>query len=119
MRLAAALVCAIPLLTLAACGSDLSQETFPTEVAPVICDQTRTCALGYFESEYRDEDDCLTTIEEQFSVEGSENDAKGCVFDIEEAKACIEALKGATCEQWFEGDAIEDCADVWTCASGA
>lgn len=117
MRPASALCRSLSLVVLAACGGDLTQETFPTEVAPVICQQTRTCALGYYESEYRDEDDCISQVEEQYSAEGTENDAAGCVFDLEEAEACVEALKGATCEEWFEGDALEDCADVWTCAS--
>ena len=106
----------IPTVLLTACGGEVSQEDFPAEFAPLWCDQQRTCARGFFESEFRDEQDCISSVQEDKEALGEQNDAAGCVFDAEEAQACLIAIREASCEDWYEGEAEEDCAEVWTCA---
>lgn len=104
-----------PALLLAACGGEVTQDEFAAEFAPLWCDQQRACARGFYESEYRDDEDCVTSVQEDKESESEANDAAGCVFDADEAQACLAAIREATCEEWYEGDADEDCADVWTC----
>ncbi len=108
----------LPALLLVACGGAVTQEDFAAQYAPLWCDQQRTCALGAYESEFRDKDDCETTVLEDKETESEANDAAGCAFDADEAEACLAAIREATCEDWYEGEVDEDCAEVWTCAGG-
>jgi hypothetical protein len=103
------------LLLCVACGTDLDASNFPDEIAPIVCDKTEVCALGYFESTWRDQDDCIAEIAEEWRTIGTEMDAQGCVFDAEEAAACMDSFQEADCEAWYEQSPDEDCADVWVC----
>lgn len=113
MRLLLALA---PLAT--ACSTGLvSEEAFPADYGQALCQKQEECSRGFFESTYADRDHCADQWTDVKAAENEQNLNAGCEFDPEEAARCLRNLQQATCEDFYEGDALQFCADVWTCGT--
>ena len=96
------------------CGlGAITEDTLPARVAGPYCDNLRRCNRGYFDSEFSDMADCVDETEEDFEDLVEEADDYGCDFDEDEARECVQSLRSSSCEDWYEGDTLDDCSDVF------
>ena len=104
-------VLVLPLLV--GCG-EIDHRDYVASRASAECAKYRTCAQGYYESEFRDHDDCLDDVGDALNdLEDTVYD--GCDYDGVEARACVSRIRGMSCEDFAEGDAGSACDLVWDC----
>ncbi len=106
---------ALMLATLLAtgCGS-LDHKDYVDQRAAAECKQLSVCARGYYESEFRDMDDCVNDWGDD--LDDLEDVAfDDCDFDGKEASACVSRIRGLSCEDYAEGDSQGACDLVWDC----
>jgi hypothetical protein len=102
----------LPLLT--ACGiGNVTEENFAAKAPGPVCNRIHECDLGYFESEFKDIKDCEDEYEHDFEDLMEAADDADCDFDADEARLCLQTIQKSTCEEWYEGDAFDDCDDVF------
>ena len=103
------------LLTLAVSGcGDIDHNDYVDARATAECNRTRTCAQGFFESAYRDLDDCVKERGDQID---DFDDAlpRSCDYDGTEGRACIKRINAMSCEEFAEGAIGQACDLVWYC----
>ena len=105
------------LLMLAACNSvgKVDEDNYAEKSAEVYCRQIEKCSRGFFESEYSDYADCVDEATNDFEDTMEAADDANCDFDEDEAQACLDTFASSTCEDVYEGDAYDDCEDVFDC----
>jgi len=106
---------ALWLVVLAAgCAGELGHNDYVDQRAAVECRKLEKCALGMFESEYRDLEGCEEDVADLLD-DLEDTVFNDCDFDGSEASACISRLGSMGCEAYAEGDASEACDLVWDC----
>lgn len=100
-------------LTATACYPVNNEDAFASSSAKAGCRALQKCSLAGFLEEYRDMADCVderTDDNEEFNEIA---DDRGCDYDEDEAKNCIDALLeyASTCED--ADDIADECEKVW------
>lgn len=72
----------------------------------------RSCARGYFESEYRDQDDCVDEVGDDLD-DHDDNLPDSCDYDGAEASACVSRIRSMSCEEYAEQGSSRACDLVW------
>lgn len=105
---------------LAGCSGvgDVSEDNFAEKYGEVFCRQAQKCYRGYFESEFSDMEDCIGETEEAAEDAMDLADAANCDFDEGEAEEFLKELNGASCEEFYEGDAFSNGDQVFDCDGG-
>jgi hypothetical protein len=102
-------------LIAAGCGAIGTPDDLAEALAEAECQQIERCALGLYEATYSSDDDCLT---ERGDVIDDDNDLYAqldCTFLPDEARACVQRIRGLSCEDWALGRAGLACDLVWSC----
>lgn len=100
---------------LAACGvGTITEENFAEKTADTFCPVVKECNRGFFDAEYGGEmkecrEETIDDVEDAMELA----DDADCDFDADEAKLCLETFRASTCEEFYEGDATDDCEDVF------
>ena len=95
------------------CGG-LSHRDYLEARSTVECKKIRTCQLGYYESEYRDFEDCVDDRQDdQDDIDDTVYD--GCDYDDIEARACVSRINSMGCEDYVENGPASACDLVWDC----
>ena len=82
------------------------------------CNRIQRCDLGFFESEYNSDEDCLDDVTERLdAVTDIQKDAD-CTYIPEEAGRCVRRVRRMACEEWAEGEIGGACDLVWDCTGG-
>ena len=100
---------------LTACGPIDDEDDYAESRAAVECAQVERCELGYFESEYRDRDDCVDERAEKIQEANDAQDDRGCSYVPEQAGHCVRRIRSFDCEEWAVGQANAACDLVWNC----
>ena len=98
------------------CGS-VDEENFAAERAAAECQVKRRCFRAEYEGEYDGSlDECEEELTDQYKQEASEL-YDGCDFDEETAVECINAIRTATCGEFWDSseEIFEDCQVVFSC----
>lgn len=106
------------LLLVAACGSIEERADYVDRRAAAECGQIERCELGFFESEYRDRDDCIDERSKQLDEASDALNDQDCTYVPEQAGACVSRIRSFDCEEWAEGEAASACDLVWNCLEG-
>ena len=95
------------------CGN-LTHNDYVEARASAECKKIAVCHTGFFDSEYRDHDDC---VKEFGNVLDDLEDTvfNDCDYDGDEARRCTSRVNGMGCEDYAEGDASRACDQVWNC----
>lgn len=111
------LLSAFALSTLGACVSvgNVTEDNFAEKSAQLGCKMLEKCNRGYFESEYSDQADCIDELEEDTEDMMDAADDADCDFEEDEAQKCLDTFAASTCEEYYEGDAWDDCEDIFDC----
>jgi hypothetical protein len=104
--------CVLALAALTACGT--SEGGFLEDYTRVSCDRAKDCYPDDFETVYGTEADCRDEFAEFFD----EDAFADCEFDRGEANDCLDAVRGASCEEIESGDAWSACDGVYTECAG-
>lgn len=104
---------------LVGCGR-VNETRWPERAARASCDFAERCAEANFFYRFGDRATCraenLSALEEEAAVAS----AAGCVFDREQARACLQALGQSCRDAGLAGDALTDpCVRVWNCTDGS
>ena len=103
-----------PVLLLTSClVGNIDEDSLPAQYAGPICKNLQRCERGYFESEYSDMADCRDEVADNLEDLVDYADDQDCDFDEDEAKECLQSINSVSCEDWYEGDASDDCEDVF------
>ena len=99
------------------CIGNVDEDNYAEKYSPVYCTQTKECYRGYYDSEWSDMNDCIENVRDDLEDLIDDMDDNGCDFQDKEAKECLLDIADANCEDYFEGDAFEDCGinKVWDC----
>lgn len=98
-------------LSAAACGQ-LDHKDYVNARAEAECKNLRSCARGYFESEYKDYEDCVDEVGD--TIDDRDDDLpKECDYDGVEARECVSRIRSMTCEEYVEGSTSSACDLVW------
>ena len=75
------------------------------------------CNRGYFDSEWSDMQDCTDDVTDDVGDLIDDMDDLNCDFDDSNAQECVETFVAADCEDFYEGDAFDDCgvSEIWDC----
>lgn len=104
-----------PLLLLG-CGGIEEQGDYELARAEAECRQLERCELGYFESEFRDMEDCVDDREDRFHDADNELDDADCIYDPDQAAFCVDRIEAMGCEDWARsGNGNKACDLVWDC----
>ena len=103
----------LALLTLFGCG-ELDHNDYVDARASAECKKTRICAEGYFESTYRDLDDCERERGDQID-DADDNLPRSCDYDGLEGRECVQRINNMPCEEFAEGAIGAACDLVWHC----
>ena len=98
----------------AGCGVE-DEADYVASRADAECTRLQACALGYFESEYGDAEDCVDERADDLDEAGKALEDAGCDFELDEAGACVTRIRSLSCEDWAENDHAAACDLVWTC----
>jgi len=102
---------------MAGCLGIVDEDNYAEKYSPLFCSKTKECYRGYYDSEWADMNDCIEDVRDQYEDVIDQMDDNNCDFEDKKAKECLLDLSDANCEDYFEGDATEDCAfnKVWDC----
>ena len=100
---------------LVGCGPIEKEKDYINARAAAECRQLERCALGFFESEYRDRDDCEGEVADDIEDYNDAQDDNGCDYIPEEAGHCVHRVRSMSCEEWGEGEVGSACDLVWNC----
>lgn len=90
-------------------GTPLDQDSYFDELAETTCKVNKDCFKAYYESEWDDLEECVDDHVDL--LDDAKDYYEDCDFDEDQAKACLDAMRGAECGEFLdEGDA-EDIAD--------
>lgn len=104
-------VFAVTMLT--ACG--VSEDDYSTLRGQAECKKIRTCQLGLYEFEYRDDlQVCTDKLGDRLDARAEDLLAE-CVYDGKEAAKCLSRIRGLSCEAFVEGRAADACDRVYDC----
>ena len=95
------------------CGS-LDHKDYTLKRGAAECGKYATCAKGYYESEFRDIDDCIDDLSDDLD-DRSDTIFDNCEYDGNEASSCVSRIRNLSCEDFSEGDAQGACDLVWDC----
>lgn len=106
-----------PCLVFLACGGIEDQGDYEHARADAECRELERCELGFFESEYRDLEDCIDDREEHIGDADDELDDADCLYDPEQAAFCVQKVQSMSCLEWAEsGNGNKACDLVWDCS---
>ena len=102
---------------LVALGCGVADEAdYVASRADAECARLEACALGYFESEYADADDCADERGEELEQQHDLFAEIECDFVVDEAGPCVSRIRGMSCEDVAEGEWDSACDLVWDCS---
>lgn len=95
------------------CG-EIEHSDYVDARAEAECRKLASCARGYYESEWRDDGDC---VDDRADNIDDFDDAlpNSCDYDGEEARMCISRINSMSCEEYAEGAMGGACDLVWVC----
>lgn len=103
------------LVFLAGCGASVPDEVpedeFALYAAAVTCERTEECARGAYEVEYYGMADCRATEERNWGA--LVELLSDCDYSAKRAGDRLRDVQEMSCEDWYEGDAIDALAEVW------
>lgn len=110
------LICLLPVLC---CACDIAEDRFDDEVAERWCARQKACDEDAFFDEWLlGTPDCRAAIADQVDDKRYGNGDAACTYSPSAAKACVELVKDATCEDLLTSNFVDHCAqDVWDCIS--
>ncbi len=103
------------LLGLMACGApaEIQEKHFAAQGSGLICDRLKECARGEYLREYYGHSDCAAhweiVLEDYIDVA----DDLDCDYSSEGAARAYNDLSDMSCENFYEGDYIEDFDKIW------
>ena len=104
---------------LVALGCGVADEAdYVSSRADAECARLAVCALGYFESEYADADDCANERAEELEQQNDFFAEVDCEFVVDEAGPCVSRIRGSSCEDVAEDEWEGACDLVWRCPGG-
>jgi hypothetical protein len=99
--------------SLLGCG-DLTRREYVNARADAECQKTAVCHRGFFDSEYRDHEQCVK-ITSDLLDDLEDTQFFDCRFDGSQAVLCTQRVNNMGCEPFAEGDAVLACDTVWDC----
>jgi hypothetical protein len=113
MRIIAVAGGIVALLT--ACGppDTIPQGEYAQRVAEVSCDRVRECMRGAFDAGFFSMDDCVEHGRRLNASIVEELDELGCDYDAKKAADLWVKIHDMSCENFYEGDYLEDQEEVW------
>lgn len=103
------------LALLGGCGSVSVPAEYADALANAQCANFERCELGFFESEFSSQEDCVREISNDIDDASDALDDIDCDFDANEANRCISRVSNLSCEEWVEGDNFTACDLVYKC----
>jgi hypothetical protein len=93
------------LFSLVACAP--TYDNFPAKLAAVVCERSKECALGSFESRYDDMAECMEEVAEVYesSLDRIDDDD----FDARDAADCIAEIRSRDCEDVVNDGMPSEC----------
>ncbi len=115
MRLWIALAATVAMT--AGCIGNVNEDNYAQKFSPQYCSKAKTCARGMFDSEWTDVNDCIEEVTDEREDWIDDMDDAGCDFERENAKECLIDIADADCEDFYDGDAFDDCGNnkLWDC----
>jgi len=92
-----------------------TEDNFGDRFANGYCKSWKKCYRGYFEDEFSDLADCKDDVADDYEDLEDYYDDANCDFEDDEAQSCLNDMTWGSCEDWYDGDMFEDCAEVWDC----
>jgi hypothetical protein len=104
-------------LVVAACGSPerIEEDDFPAAAADVFCARFEECAKGEFDRAYFGMGDCEEHTSRDFALVSESFDDLGCSYDEDGAAEAWDHLDSMSCEEFYDGEYVEDYDKVWDC----
>ena len=90
----------------------VTQDNYVAKAGHVVCRRSEECDKGAFDSRY----DSVGGCQDKFvAYWGSWADCMSvaCTFDAQGGADCISAYRDATCEQYVNGDPVQECDGAW------
>ena len=106
---------AASLLLCACAGSYATASDYGEARATAECGRIQRCDLGFYDSEYSSQEDCVDERGDEIEEQNDQLDEADCRFSSEQAGACVSRIRGMSCEDWAENDASQACDLVWDC----
>ncbi|MEQ1566520.1 MAG: hypothetical protein ABMA64_12835 [Myxococcota bacterium] len=91
------------------------QEGYGPFLADGVCERTRECARGAFDSLYFGMEDCRDSWERALNRTVTELADSDCDYDAARAAEVYNELLDMSCEDFVEGKYQEAALDVWDC----
>lgn len=107
---------ALPLmLALVACGppDNLPVDEFGYWMADVLCERTQECSRASFDASWYSVADCRAQIERDYAALAESMDDLGCDYEGRKAATAWEDIARMSCEDFYEGDAVESIGEIW------
>lgn len=95
------------------CG-ELDHSDYIDSRATSECKQYRACAEGYYESTFKDFDDCVDARGD-FLDKRDDDLPRSCDYDGAEARRCVSRIDSMGCEEFAEEASGNACDLVWSC----
>lgn len=95
------------------CGS-IDHNEYIDRRATAECKKYRVCVQGFYDSEFRDFDDCVDERADSLD-EADDNLPNSCDYDGEEARRCVSRVSNMGCEEFTEQSPSSACDLVWDC----
>jgi hypothetical protein len=105
---------ATALLLTAGCG--MNEDSFNKKAAKEHCQQLKKCERGYFDGEWDNVSECFDDVVDEYEDVAEDADDADCDFEPDEAKTCVQSLKKMDCNDFTDGDWLDDCEDVYDCS---
>ncbi|MEQ1508255.1 MAG: hypothetical protein ABMB14_38850 [Myxococcota bacterium] len=97
------------------CGAIDDDADYAEARATAECNRIERCSLGFFESEYSSDEDCVDERKDAIAEDDAALDDIGCTYVPAEAGACVRRINGLSCVEYYEGRSGTACDLVWDC----
>ena len=95
----------------------LTEGNFDQKLARAGCERTEECAQAEFEAQFDSVGECVDELSEQENPATECLESAGCDFDRAGARDCLQAVRSGTCEDYAEGEWVNDCDDIYDCTA--
>lgn len=96
----------------------VSESNVVEKVGAAGCRLEQECHPADFESNYEDVGDCVIDYADAADDWQACAIESGCVFDVEQADGCLEAMHQADCAAYENGDYSSACDEIYACTNG-
>ncbi len=94
-------------------GCAIAEQDFPDVYAGAVCSKLKKCDRADFDESYESMSDCEANFIDAADAAGDFLQALGLDYNEENARDCVQAVRGAECEGFGETVLPDACDDVW------